>query len=272
MVDAEHPLVVPRSSRSRKIVEQIVRKLVLLLTLIVAAEIVFHLFISPYLRVRQIIVRGDQPTSNEQLISLAGIDTHTHYGQVKPAKIEQRIAQLPAIAQVEVTKRFPNTVIINIQQRQPLGIILRSIGADPQLLFVDHRGIVFSANLTIPSDSFPVISGLPDEAWDIGVELAIQLRELLQSIATLREYAPDLYHSLSEVELLPLANNHYEARLYFNTLRIPVRIANAISRYQLREMAVVLDVLAQQSNYISIDEIDFRSGSAVISFTDESNG
>ena len=266
MINTEHPLVVARPSRSRKIAEKIVRRVVLLLAVIVVAEIAFHLFISPYLRVRQIIIRGDQPTSDEQLMSLVEIDTNTHYGQVKPAKIEQRLAQLPAIAQVEVTKRFPNTVIINIQQRQPVGIIFRDIYADPQLLFFDPKGVIFSAQLAIPPDSLPVISGLSDDEWSVGTDLAIQLRELLQSIAKLRDHAPDLYRSLSEVVVLPLANHHYEALLYFDALHIPVRIANSISRYQLKEIAVVLDVLAQQPDHLPISEIDFRSGTAVLSF------
>ena len=275
MIEISRPIAAPNNSFSqpalKSVIERIVRWIIAILAIIVVAEVGFHLLVAPHLQVRRVIIRGDQPVNEQQLLELAGLDTGIYYGEVQPLQIEKRLAALASIKYVEVAKGFPNTVTIHIHARRPLGAILQGTGRDSQLMLFDDEGAVFTAQQPIPPDSLPVLSGVVGNEWKTGDNFAIPLQKLLQSIGDLRDQAPALYAELSEIIAVPLSDDYYEALLYFNSLHIPVRISSSVSAYQLQQIETVLNVLAQQRS-IEISEIDFRSGEAVLNFGEESNG
>ena len=262
-VYSSQSVVAPRSRKRG--VEKFVRISVAVLALIIATEISFHLFISPHLRVRKIIISGDRPASDEHLIELTGINARTHYGEVKPTQIEARIASHPAILDVSVAKRFPNTVVVDIQERQPVGIVFRALGDVSQMYYFDRDGAVFTTARALSSQSLPVLSGVSQSEWGIGTAFPLQLQELLKSVAVLRDTEPEVYNQISEIVALPLEGGYYEALVYFIGTPIRVRVSSAIKTYQFKQIMAALDLLRQRRALSQVSEIDFRSGEAVLS-------
>jgi cell division septal protein FtsQ len=59
---------------------------------------------------------------------------------INPKKIESEFLQkYPKISKIEIKRKFPSTLILNIQEREPVAIFL----VDDKKFFVDSTGIIF---------------------------------------------------------------------------------------------------------------------------------
>jgi len=59
---------------------------------------------------------------------------------INPKKIESEFLQkYPKISKIEIKRKLPSTLILNIQEREPVGIFL----VDDKKFFVDSTGIIF---------------------------------------------------------------------------------------------------------------------------------
>jgi cell division protein FtsQ len=103
---------------------------------------------SPLLAVHSVQVDGASTLSAEQVVEAAGIDTGTPLVRVDTATVAERVAGLPQVAAVEVTRGWPRTVVVTLAERVPVAVVedagTRSL--------VDRDGILFD---TITGDPPP---------------------------------------------------------------------------------------------------------------------
>lgn len=92
-------------------------KIALLLILIVSA-IVFAL-LSPIFNIQNITITGNEQVTKEELKSLSGIKIDDNIFKVQNKKIANNIKQNAYINQVEVHKILPNTIKIEVVEREP---------------------------------------------------------------------------------------------------------------------------------------------------------
>lgn len=90
--------------------------------------------------VREIIVRGNETISAEEIYRLSGLK-ETNIFFVRPAQMEAAIAQIPNIKGARVSCRLPDQVIIEVEERQVE--IIWQVG--DTLYWVDAEGAVFPA-------------------------------------------------------------------------------------------------------------------------------
>jgi cell division protein FtsQ len=114
--------------------------------LLVAGAGAWVLLGSPLLAVRTVQVDGERTLSAEQVVQVAEITERTPLLRVNTAAAAARVARLPQVASVEVTRGWPGTVVVTVAERVPVAVVVQ--GGTRQL--VDAGGVVFD---TITGDA-----------------------------------------------------------------------------------------------------------------------
>ena len=103
------------------------------------AAVVWLLLVSPVLGVTSVRVDGVTSLPPDQVREAAGIAPGTPLLRVDVAAARARIARLPQVAKVEVTRGWPHTVVVTVVQRVPVAVV----GAPGQRTLVDAHGVLF---------------------------------------------------------------------------------------------------------------------------------
>lgn len=102
--------------------------------------------------VRQVRVTGVESLSAEEVRQAAGIVPETPLLRVHPGEVAERVRALPAVATVEVRRDWPDTVVIEVVEREPVA----AVPVDDQYLLVDADGVVIRA-VAAPPRELPVL-------------------------------------------------------------------------------------------------------------------
>jgi cell division protein FtsQ len=94
---------------------------------------------SPLLAVRSVQVDGEAGLTADQVVEVAGIPEGTPLVRVDTAAVAARVATLPQVASVEVTRGWPHTVVVTLAERVPVAVV--TDGGSRRL--VDAGGVVF---------------------------------------------------------------------------------------------------------------------------------
>jgi len=95
----------------------------LAVALVVVAAVCWLVFGSPLLAVRTVEVDGAVGLSEEQVADVAGIPAGTPLMRVDTDAAAARVAQLPQVASVEVTRGWPRTVVVTVVERVPVAVV-----------------------------------------------------------------------------------------------------------------------------------------------------
>jgi cell division protein FtsQ len=242
------------------------------LALILAGQLVFHLLIAPRLTLRNVVVRSDLNLARGEVLSMAGLEDGARYFSVDPREVARRLAGYPAVAKAEVRKVFPDTLRINLQGRRALAFLLFQGRDGPSLpLVVDREGVVFQVGGEAAGRDLPLVSGveLVGEEVHAGLKLPDGLKPLLEDLDRLVQEAPELARLVSEVRLVPLAQERYELLVYPVAYRVRLRLGGRLEASSLRSALVILDLLGKQNLAGRVDELDLRSRDVVYRIKEE---
>jgi cell division protein FtsQ len=101
---------------------------------------------SPLLTVRAVRVDGVTMLSADQVRETAGIAEGTPLLRVDVTAARQRVAQLPQVDSVEVSRGWPSTVVVTVVERKPVAVV----GPPGNRSLVDAHGVLFD---TITGDA-----------------------------------------------------------------------------------------------------------------------
>ncbi|MGY1807414.1 cell division protein FtsQ/DivIB [Blastococcus sp. SYSU D00669] len=124
----------PRRERSRR-----ARRLRVLLVLPLLATVAWVVWASPLLAVRTVQVDGAGSLTAEEVRDAAGVATGTPLLRVDLDAARARVARLPQVASVQVTRGWPSSVVVTVVERVPLAVV----GSDGQRVLVDAEGVLF---------------------------------------------------------------------------------------------------------------------------------
>ncbi len=102
----------------------------------------------PLLAVSTVQVDGVSTLPAEQVREAAGIADGTPLLQVDVDAAEARVAALPQIASVEVTRGWPQSVVITVVERVPVAVV----GEPGRRTLVDAEGVLFDSVSGDPPD------------------------------------------------------------------------------------------------------------------------
>jgi cell division protein FtsQ len=97
------------------------------------------LLAGPLLAVRAVQVDGAATMPADQVTEAAGIGEGTPLLRVDVAAAEARVARLPHVADVEVTRDWPDSVVITVVERVPVVVV----GEPGRRSLVDEDGVLF---------------------------------------------------------------------------------------------------------------------------------
>jgi cell division protein FtsQ len=152
----------PRRRRSRRPANPGRRALVALGAAVLVVGVLAWLVLgSPVFAVRTVQVDGEARLSAEQVVQVAGIAEGTPLARVDTAAAAARVATLPQVASVEVTRGWPRTMVVTLAERVPVAVV--TDGGTRRL--VDAGGVVFETITgTAPDGVVPL--DVPDPGPD----------------------------------------------------------------------------------------------------------
>ena len=181
----------PRSRRpkTRRRRARRVAVLLLLAAMGVAGGVTWALFDSSLLAVRSVVVTGTRLVPESEVVAVAGVRPGTPLIRVSTARIAARVLTITQVQGVQVTKTWPDRVVIAVRERtSALAVALPGGGFD----LLDANGVIVQPAPTRPADlplytttaAASSLRGDPDVAAAAAVlgELPASLRSSVTSV------------------------------------------------------------------------------------------
>lgn len=141
---------------------------------------------SPWLAVTTVDVRVSSapavagPLTGDEVAAAASVEIGTPLLRVPVSEIEQRIAALPQVRSVVVSRAWPDTIVIDVIRREPVALVASAGGYD----VVDGEGVAIRTTTT-SEDGVPLVRATGEglgAAVSIASQLPPWLREKVVSI------------------------------------------------------------------------------------------
>ena len=155
----------------------------------IVAAAVWVLFGSPLLVVRSVSVSGTHLVPRSEVVAASGVQLGTPLIRVNTARAAARIVAIPQVRSAQVTRSWPNRLVIVVRERTP-ELALPAYGGGYDL--VDADGVVLQRVARRPADLplYPTVApegalrGDPDLAAAAAVlgELPAQVRRSVISV------------------------------------------------------------------------------------------
>jgi cell division protein FtsQ len=128
-----------RRRRGRRVRPRQRRLTGLAVLLAVVAVTAWVVLASPLLAVRTVRVDGAGTLTAEQVTKVAGVAPGTPLLRVDTGGAADRVARLPQVRSVEVTRGWPHTVVVTLVERVPVAVVDR----EGTRWLVDRDGVLF---------------------------------------------------------------------------------------------------------------------------------
>src|SRR4051812_30954610 len=117
---------------------------------------VWLVFASSLLTVKHVDVQGESQLTNQQVLAAADVPVGAHLAQLDLAAIRTRVAGLAAVKRVDVSRDWPDGVLIRITERHEVAVV--DIGGRFQAM--DSDGILFKSYARPPATLPRVVAGV----------------------------------------------------------------------------------------------------------------
>jgi len=259
-----------RRRSGRSLAGRLLAWLVAALALLAAGLLVFHLWLTPRLLLRNVVLSSDLALSQAEVLRAAGLEGAVEYFRVDPRAVAARLEAFPPVDQAFVAKAFPDTLSIRLVGRKPLAALLARDGAGRALpLAVDREGVVFQVGPELTSWDLPMLSGVEFAEVRAGLRLPASLRPFLEDLDRLAREEPALSRLVSEIRLVPVRGERYELELFTVSHPVRLRLGERLTPESLRSALVVLDLLNAQGLLGRVRELDLRTGEVVYRIDEE---
>ncbi|KXG10460.1 cell division protein FtsQ/DivIB [Anoxybacillus rupiensis] len=190
---------VPKLKKRRR--QKVNRRLTIYIVFFFMLILCIVYFQSPLSYVKHIEIKGNQHISSEKIIQLSGLANGTSFWKVKEEKIKQAIEEHPEIKQVEMQKKFPNTIVLYIKERRRVAYIEHKQTFFP--LLENGQILMKNAPKTVLSDA-PILVD-----WKRGEDI----QDMAGQLAKLPPY---ILSAISEIHYAPSDEDRYHITVYMN--------------------------------------------------------
>jgi cell division protein FtsQ len=211
----------------------------------------YHLLTSPYFCIKEnsnIEITGLRRLTPELILQQAGLKPGISLLALKPTQVERNLLAHPWIARVEVTRKWPDRLVLRLKEREPVALV--QVG---DLYYVDRQGHLFKPSPGDPHD-FPVLTGLKQEDFARAEELLPEvLAQAFKLLDFLKEAPPPLnLENVSEVHV----DKERGYTLYANGLGAAVDLGLNDYPEKLQKFALIWPVLAQKGYSAKLGRIN----------------
>lgn len=211
--------------REKKVRRRSSGKLLLLLFVFFIMIFIFLFFNSSFSRIESIEIKGNIYSTNEEIEQFAQIKREEQFFAFSSHQIEQRVQEIQLIETVEVMKKFPGQVIINVKEYDEVAYKISEAGSI-QAVLANGSSVNLMDN---PIVDKPILTG-----WDSTDLVFVSLSQVLSTIPQ------TLLNDISEIKPDPSASYPDKIKLYTRSFF---------------EITTTVSYLTDKVNYI--DEIIF---------------
>jgi cell division protein FtsQ len=238
---------------------KMVKILIGILLLVVLAELAIYTIIIPCSKPAKVVFTGISYTDAKNIRNELEKSCGNTWLKFNAGMASAIIASNSSVLDATVAKKFPDKICINIHQRTPVVVTLAIENERTVPVQIDEKGVLFTLGNAIPSNTIPLLTGLPKEATVEGKRLDGLYIPLLEEISAIQNTNPEYFSALSEIHICPKQYGDFELEMYPINSKVRVRMDRNLSSDSLRYMMVVLDVLNKMNP--NINEVDLRYGS-----------
>ena len=172
----QHAAEVSESSRKRFARRQWARRwlawrlvVAVLLVLALVGGLVWLFFFSSTLAVKGVEVQGTAQVTERQVLDAAAVPTGEPLARADLAAIRDRVAALPEVASVDVSRQWPDRILVRVTERRAVAVV----EVDGRMRGMDAGGVVFRDYARRPRH-LPLVkvpAGTGEEALAEGAEV-----------------------------------------------------------------------------------------------------
>lgn len=244
--------------KKAKLKLSLLKILFIILLSIVLVELILYGFLIPIFSNIQFTVTGLERLSEKEVAQCIHYSRSDSWFSFNTSLVSQKLASLSQIETVSVEKKFPDRVVIRIQERKPVAFSLATIKGKTVPVQIDRKGVVFGIGKDFSHVSAPLITGLALDNVSEGARLHSKLIPLVEQICDIQTTNPDYFNVLSEIRVLPKDYGAYELALYPINAQIRFLSDNVLNVESLQYIMVSLDVFKKTNT--AVKEVDLRNG------------
>jgi cell division protein FtsQ len=209
---------------------------------------------SPFIMLETVEIDGVDAEIKNQLIETCGFEPGQTLLSLNLKTIKQKMEEHPWIRSVELSRRFPHTLLVHAEKQQPMA--LASVNG---LHYVNQQCEIFKEVGESDNVDFPVITGISKEGMDLKHQLD-RAAEVIHALGSQKE--PWSLKNLSEINV---ANENIS--LYFSHFPAEIIAASDSLAQKLDGLKKVTRHLEETGRIHLVTGIDLNPlDSAVVAF------
>ncbi|AEF95173.1 Polypeptide-transport-associated domain protein FtsQ-type [Desulfotomaculum nigrificans CO-1-SRB] len=162
-----------------------------ILLVVIAAYVLLQ---SPLFEVKSIIVSGNRQLKAEEIKKLSGITPGSNIFKINLQQAREKLALVPIIKKVELKRKLPATIVINVTERNAVALLPVKNG----FIKVDSDGVYLHKG-DIALSALPIITGLSLKVGSPGER--VESPYLPLALDTLAKLPRSLVQQLSEIHI-----------------------------------------------------------------------
>ena len=240
---------------------KVIKILFCVLCLLLIGELVVYKYVMPCFSSPKVTVSGQAAYSAEEIARMLLPMESSNWLDFDVNQAVAIISSEAGIEHVAVEKKFPDKILINLEERKPVAVTLVVENGKTSAMQIDKNGVLFPGRMNAISDTneVPIVSGLPVEYMSKGMRIPSKYRPLIDQITKISDLPQKYFAGISEICVLPKEYGNYELALIPSQSKVKVLTDRALNEDALKYMMIVLDVVNQIGTDVS--EVDLRYGS-----------
>ncbi len=155
--------------------------------------LIILLFSSNLFNIKTIDVSGNVKLSDEKIISLSSLELYTNIFKFKKTNIEKKIKENSYIENVKITRRFPNTVNIEIEEREARYMLQFA----DSYVYINNQG--YMLEISNEKLELPILVGFTTDLSNIKAGNRINVDDLKKMNTVIKIYDSAKLNELNEL-------------------------------------------------------------------------
>ncbi|MCR6544483.1 cell division protein FtsQ/DivIB [Dehalobacterium formicoaceticum] len=156
----------------------------------------YYFIHSSFFAISSIEVLGIKELTSAQIVALSGLSKGENIFQIDRSAAESKIALNTMVAGVEVKRKLPRSIQINILERVPVALIPVTGG----LIEIDHEGLVLKKVSQINQESRTIITGM-DIPSTMAVGKKVSSEKLEMGLAMIAQMDEEARKTIAEINV-----------------------------------------------------------------------
>jgi cell division protein FtsQ len=227
------------------------------LMLCIIVLLIFSLQWKDALIIQRVIVQGSRIIPAQKIYAIANVPSKSPMYLLNIFDVKQRVLSQPFIKSVLVNRRFPDGLIIDVVEREPIATL-----SGKDLRYVDEEGFLIPYIQTSVQFDIPMISGIEGLQSEKSGKILLN-QELFTAIDLLKkavEIDSSIYHMISEVNM----NNGDDVVLYSTDCGVPIKVGRGEFSKKLLVLQTFWNNFVKTGDAVKLGYIDLRFDGQVV--------